>query len=651
MWQPFGSAPANGTASWRGSPDERGTLNILSICIITLLLCAYTSLHLNIPQHGKTGWRHQIWRRTLWVVVGLGAPELVSTTNKSGLAVQSSDPHLGWLRCVPRVLCARRLESDMQAILQHLLPDSKLAGSPKDVEMGSSFPEETLSRALIPLGAAMPLSRDSLEQPSSSDKKRSWTRVHSHFTLMGGYVFGTKNSMPDTVFKGNKRLTLTPAGIRKIASNAPELLPNIEKSDIEDKSKANGFAKFLVCAQACWFIVQTVGRLATGLPISLLEMNTLLHALCCLLIYLAWWHKPLDITEPHLLDISQSYIRKVCAWMMVKDTQHVLAYTKSADGKSSQLEPFDRWELCLRYENDMQDEESYIHKHLVRAKENNRQEGRPERATTVDDRGWLIVYQGQSVHGFVLVDTRGTINRLGGFHGRKIYAKLGASEVECLRLAQSLRMEDDPGSVWKFGDAMDWLWEGKMLGYGSPITKSPDDEGMQRRDYRYMSPDKMLWAGLLLASSIYGGVHLLAWTGPFPNKTQRLLWQISCFIIAGPIGIAPLFCALIFSLYRGLWALSLSCDFLVKHFSACKGWRDAFDAFLENNLEDSFILESMYPDIDHLAVKVLAYACGSIYAAARTYLIVECFINVAHLPDDVFREPTWSQYLPHFGAG
>jgi hypothetical protein len=78
MWEPFGSAPANGTAFWRESPNQRGTLNILSICIITLLLCAYTSLHLDIPRYGKAGWVHQIWRRLLWVCVGLAAPEFVS---------------------------------------------------------------------------------------------------------------------------------------------------------------------------------------------------------------------------------------------------------------------------------------------------------------------------------------------------------------------------------------------------------------------------------------------------------------------------------------------------------------------------------------------------------------------------------------------
>jgi hypothetical protein len=92
MWEPFGSAPAHGTAFWRGSPNERGTLNILSICIITLLLCAYTSLHLDIPKYGKAGWVHQFWRRMLWVCVGLAAPEFVS--NPASIAAPKNFPRM-----------------------------------------------------------------------------------------------------------------------------------------------------------------------------------------------------------------------------------------------------------------------------------------------------------------------------------------------------------------------------------------------------------------------------------------------------------------------------------------------------------------------------------------------------------------------------
>jgi hypothetical protein len=91
------------------------------------------------------------------------------------------------------------------------------------------------------------------------------------------------------------------------------MIPDMSGEVIQYKSKSNGFAKLLVCLQACWFIAQTVGRLATSSLISLLEMNTLLHALCCLVTYLAWWDKLHDIDEPLLLDTSADLARKICA--------------------------------------------------------------------------------------------------------------------------------------------------------------------------------------------------------------------------------------------------------------------------------------------------------------------------------------------------
>lgn len=39
------------------------------------------------------------------------------------------------------------------------------------------------------------------------------------------------------------------------------------------------------------------------------------------------------------------------------------------------------------------------------------------------------------------------------------------------------------------------------------------------------------------------------------------------------------------------------------------------------------------------------------YMAARLYLIIECFTTLAHLPPEVYLEPSWSSYLPHWGTG
>jgi hypothetical protein len=44
--------------------------------MITISLCVWAAVHLNIPAYKKHGW--QFWRRFGWLIVGLFAPEVVA---------------------------------------------------------------------------------------------------------------------------------------------------------------------------------------------------------------------------------------------------------------------------------------------------------------------------------------------------------------------------------------------------------------------------------------------------------------------------------------------------------------------------------------------------------------------------------------------
>jgi hypothetical protein len=137
----------------------------------------------------------------------------------------------------------------------------------------------------------------------------SWTVVHGFYVLMGGLAFDTGDLRPEKKFlPGSRdRLTLTPKVVKVVAEKEPSIIPEISEAEILDKSKANQFAKTLVCIQALWFCTQCFSRLATGLPISLLELNTLAHAFFALLAFLFWWNKPFDIDEPTLLRGERAY--------------------------------------------------------------------------------------------------------------------------------------------------------------------------------------------------------------------------------------------------------------------------------------------------------------------------------------------------------
>lgn len=122
--------------------------------------------------------------------------------------------------------------------------------------------------------------------------------------------------------------------------------------------------------------------------------------------------------------------------------------------------------------------------------------------------------------------------------------------------------------------------------------------------------------GFSLAGLIYGGLHLVAWNAPFPSELEMILWRCSGVILAAS-GYIPL----LFALYRkvnvGRWSRQhhhwrlTKLEWVSRWFC---GW----------------ILRGL-----------VSLSC-LLYGATRVYLVTECFINIAHLPDSVFDVPSWS---------
>jgi hypothetical protein len=284
---------------------------------------------------------------------------------------------------------------------------------------------------------------------------------------MGGFAFDSGHKPPG-FFPGLRELTrlgITADGILELARRDPNVIPDISEAVIKDKGKANDLTNTLVCLQALWFLAQTIGRIATGYPIALLEWNTALHAVICLAIYAFWWHKPLEINEPTLIDISDNAnARKVAAWMITYSStgDHLVlgrslwgnAHTKPDPkrlGVVSLLSYKDRLYRESRY--NAQDILHYQEK-LSEAEAYNTAHGRANflqpSSTKIQwtEHGNLPVFKlfpGQVCCGFrfhlcghiVSEDTY------------QMYILLSAREIECLQLAQSLRIAGSH-EAWKF---------------------------------------------------------------------------------------------------------------------------------------------------------------------------------------------------------
>ena len=123
---------------------------------------------------------------------------------------------------------------------------------------------------------------------------KPWSSQQAFFAVNGGIAVNTSS------FWKYPRLTFTSEGIVLLAEMG--LLPAISEPEIEARSKADGIAKLIVCFQASWFVVQCGARLVAGLPITLIEVHTLAHIVCALMMYIIWFEKPYGVNAPIVLD-------------------------------------------------------------------------------------------------------------------------------------------------------------------------------------------------------------------------------------------------------------------------------------------------------------------------------------------------------------
>ncbi|PMD28467.1 hypothetical protein NA56DRAFT_653172 [Hyaloscypha hepaticicola] len=96
-----------------------------------------------------------------------------------------------------------------------------------------------------------------------------------------------------------KQATLTTNGLLFLADQG--YFFEVSTETIADKSKANLLAKSLVCLQVLWVAGQTIERKIAGYPISILEIHTLVHVFCALIMYTLWFQKPYGVNEPTII--------------------------------------------------------------------------------------------------------------------------------------------------------------------------------------------------------------------------------------------------------------------------------------------------------------------------------------------------------------
>ncbi|KAH8682576.1 hypothetical protein BX600DRAFT_448867 [Xylariales sp. PMI_506] len=603
MWSPLGGANAlsNHTARWQPEPSSRGTFNILSTCLLTLSLCIWTALHLNIPGQGKAN--HQKWRKAKWLAIGLLAPEVVA------------------FAAFKQWRDSKKLTRDVRAALGDLLPEevhkeSAFERVVRFLQLGKGSGEK-------PHDEPVPRVRTGLD----NRKRRSfaWTETHSFYAVMGGFVLDN-SGQPDFVPfpEGRSRLTLLGPGILAIAKYQPDILPDISRESITDKSKANQLAKALVCIQATWFCFQVITRMAFGLAITLLELNTFAHAICALIIYGVWWHKPLDVDEPTMMTTTNFESSTIYAAMQMQQNiegdftcwfrdPQTSAKTElfGLDGKPLKLWAY----VSSTYANrpnrpSLERKLSLLKAQLPESSENkeirgdiNDQQPSQPLPDPIDIEVVLREHNGEHYlnrWGMVIfyLTSSQDVTKI-KVPNAPLYITLNSRFLQLYRLAETQQsfLEEQSSLL------------NKCLGTRAENWPLESDDFME---LRYFS--------VFVAAGIgYGAWHLTAWSGPFRSQVEEWLWRASG-LGAGVLGI------------------------LMEAILMILTWR------IDNETRDTKFRHTLRRYVANTYVLVTLFiALGLSLTLCRCYLVVEGFVSLPYVPDSAFMLPNWSPYFPHIG--
>ena len=436
---------------------------------------------------------------------------------------------------------------------------------------------------------------------------------------MGGFVFDLEKICTadgDTFTAKHPRLTVTPRGMALLARCG--FLPEISKEDILDKNKFDNVSKMISILQALWMLAQIISRLSVDLPVTLLEINTLAHILCAIIIYILWWDKPKLINEPTRL--HGDWVPPVSAYMYM--SSHISGWRRTRPG------------ILKKYWMDSEISILALKPSTARASEIGALT--PLQKATSTQKRLAFIASLRSISMADVPRLQGDSDR-GSLCTRPISAFItkGESSSTAMSVLQS-RLESSQelqSTRWALAaEAMTLhsaiacrvipreIQEGdRKLQWVEPITEELFDDSIGNwatenllRDMSGFVMGMVVW----FASMAYGGLHATAWNGHFPSSVEMWLWRASSICIAG----------------SGLtWILINMLARISKGFKAY--WRE---------------VESLRAHwISLVGLGSLATLCGLAYLLARIYLVVEAFISLRNLPVAAFDTLQWTQLVPH----
>lgn len=592
---------------WVSDPNGRGTAGLVTSCVLTLGLCAWSALHLNIPPKGET--QRQYWSRNVrWVLLGVFIPELVI------LAAWRQ-----WASC-----------RELSAELYHILKAEEALGNEKRSDLNSSEStsesswranvckrekptcsfarcQSNIRMSQIPTQAAL--------LDTCANRQHDWTSLHSFYASMGGFVFDFHHDGgdfgPSFVPTKYNRLALTPQGVILLARCG--YLPDINPDDIKDKSKSDGLAKALVILQASWMLIQTISRKIVHLPVSLLEVNTVAHVFCAFVIYVLWWKKPREVREPTVL--QGEWADQLAAFMYMSSRTSGQAGDSILPASTLNAPELARFDYAEPVVADIWREKTRTSCGIIRQLDP--LDGENSESGTTLEPGSSLGQCSETSAGHI---TPGTFSIRPDYLpalGADIEASSDESTQQARFRLAAQAITNFPAVRARFTRhlAMDESQPGRLSASATQLVVTyapnwPSDYLLPGLQGEVMG--MVLW----FASMAYGGIHLAAWHDDFPSEVETIVWRFSAIFIGS----------------SGMFWFVLN---VLAHYSMwASSWWDRFYGRKAHWVQ-------------YMLLGAGAVVCGVTYIVSRIFLVVDGIVSLRSAPSATYESTDWTIFVPH----
>lgn len=459
--------------------------------------------------------------------------------------------------------------------------------------------------------------------------RQAWTLRHAFFATMGGFEIDVDEKYEwilEKKFGGKQKRVLNAWGL--IALEKLDSLPVIDVETIKARSKADTLAKTLVCFQAIEMIVQVIARKAAGLPITLLELNTLAHVGCAVVMYALWWYKPQNVQETQKIMVEPALAFLLGSY---HEDFPLARFTGTASGERHKA-----WKSTSRssgatssnsasrsaVESRTTEVQVVAGRGYPRSK-NTRSRNATRELSSDLGRYTVIGTPVGSVTGLSHISRLGPVRaKPGKLHNSCLVLLPGQSisgvpfrnddETTALLLnkrdIQILELKRDTSKT-----RLEQLQRVIFRGAECLISAASNVVTVDMRDA--LSSQKTL-ASFAILGLLYGGIHASSWNGHFPTVIERLLWHISVCIVGGGGFV--------------LWAFSFWRSKVLHKFYRAEGL--AYEIYNVSEV------------VFYMMLLLLIPYCGS-----RMFLVGESFISVRSLPMGAYNTTNWINVLPHIG--